>query len=67
MDAIPLVDVIYALKAADRSWPANMPDVSGKAVASAAFNGYLDHDGKVTDVGRKMLDQVGFLVPEVAS
>lgn len=65
-DAILLVDLIYALKAADKGWPANMPDVSVEAVASGAFNGYLDHDGKVTEAGRALLGKVGFLVPEEA-
>lgn len=62
VNAIPLVDLVYALKAADAGWSAEWPGVSGEAVASGAFNGYLDHDGKVTDKGRAMLAKVGFLV-----
>jgi hypothetical protein len=66
MDAIPPGSLIYALKAADKGWPASMPLADAEVVGAAAFHGYLDHDGQVTDKGRRLLKKVGFLVPEVA-
>lgn len=64
VSAVPAEDIAYALRAVDRGFPHSMPDVSAEAVAFCAFNGYLDHDAKVTDAGRKFLNTVGVLYRE---
>ncbi len=63
--AIPADEVVYALRAADAGFPSDRADFSTEAVAFCAFNGYLDHDAKLTGRGRKFLTTVGALYREV--
>ena len=57
--AIPAEDVVYALRAAEAGFPNDRGDFSTEAVAFCAYNGYLDHDAKLTGKGRKFLASVG--------
>ena len=59
IEATPAEEIVYALRAADAGFPADRADFSTEAVAFCAFNGYLDHDAKLTGKGRKFLATVG--------
>lgn len=64
-DATPVEQVVDVLRLADAGWPGDRTDFDARVVGFAGWNGYLDHDAKVTEAGRRFLGKFGPLFPEV--